>query len=187
MKKRKIAIFIFVLGMLLIVLGISILIYNNLINKKNEQKKLENNIIEKYDIFKKNVESFNELRNYYYSQVVDNLFTETVESDYDNWIVVLDDYTSKVDNVEKSSSYLKKQCVNKYHSNKDVTNKCDSFVIAYETVINYYTKNVVSFNAVLDEYRRENGIVDEESEIKNYSSKYNYVDVNSDGKFIGKD
>ena len=185
MKKRKIAVFMLVLGILLIVLGISILIYNEMTNKKQKQENLEKNVIEKYETFKNNVESFNETRSIYYSDVVENLFTETVEDEYKNWITILDKYTNKVDEVEKSSAYLKKECVNKYYSNKDVMNKCDSFVIAYETVINYYTKDIISFNEVIDKYHNEYD-KSKEKEINNYSSKYDYVDINLDGEFIEK-
>lgn len=183
MKKRKVAVLLLIFGIVLIALGIGIYIYDEVINTRQDKKQLQSNISENYEIFKKSVDYFNATRTTYYSEVVENLFPETVEDEYDNWITILDDYTKKVDEVEKSSSYLKKECINKYHSNKDITNKCNAFIIAYETVINYYTKDINSFNEVLTSYRRE---YDEKNEIKDYSSKYDYIDINLDGEFIGK-
>lgn len=185
MKKRKVAVILSILGFLLVVLGVSILIYKDFTNKKKNKEEIEENIVLEYNDFKEKVETFNEKRSIYYSDIASNLFTETVEGNYDDWNKFLDDYTKLVDDIEDNSNYLKDKCVNKYYSNKEVSNKCDSFVIAYETVINYYTKDIESFNEVLDEYRRENN-ESKESEIKDYVSKYNYVDINLDGEFIGK-
>ena len=143
-----------------------------------------NNIID--NNFIKKVESFNERRSSYYSEVASNLFTETVEDSYDDWILILDKYTESVDAVNDSSSFLKENCVNKHYSNSDIMNKCDAFIIAYETVINYYTKDILSFNDVIEEFRREKDLNDNDTNFKNYVSKYQYVDINSDGEFIGK-
>lgn len=187
MKKRNFAFFILILGSLLIILGISIFVCQEITTNKKNKVEIENTIIEKYEVFKNNVELFNEIRSKYYSEVNENLYPETVELEYENWLIILEDYTSKVDAVEKDSDYLKENCVNKFYSNKDVSNKCEAFVIAYETVINYYTKDIIAFNENLNAYRRENSVNEQESEIKDYISKYNYIDINSDGDFIGKD
>lgn len=186
MKKRKLAFLMLVFGMLFIIFGVIILVYQEIHSTKYGQKKVELTIIEENDNFRKKVDSFNEERSFYYNEVVSNLFSETVEDHYEDWILILDEYTAKVDSMEAASLYLKENCVNKYYSNRDVMNKCDAFVIAYETVINYYTKDILSFNEVLKEYRRENNLDEEDTEIKNYVSKYNYMDVNFDGEFIGK-
>lgn len=187
MNKRKFSLLILIFGILLIILGISIFIYQEITTNKKNQKQLENTITEKHEIFRNKVELFNEVRSKYYIEVNDNLYPESVESEYENWIVILDDYTAKVDEVEEESKYLKQNCIDKVYSNKEIMSKCDAFVIAYETVINYYTKDIISFNENIDTYYRQNTIDDKESKIKNYSSKYNYVDIDSDGNFIGKD
>ena len=187
MKNKKIAIFMLVIGTLLIVLGTSIIVYKEINNKKNEKQELENNIVNSYNKFRENVDLFESVRSSYYSDVVGDLYVETVKDNYTGWIATLNNYTDTVDKVDESSSYLKEECINKYFSNKDIKNKCESFVIAYETVVNYYTKDIIEFNELLGEYRNLNDETLEESEIKDYSLKYNYTDINSDGIFKGKD
>lgn len=187
MKNKKLAIFMLIFGILFIIVGIILLVCQEVKSNKNKQKEMELTILETHDDFRKKVDSFNELRSSYYSEVVSDLYVETVKDNYKDWVLILDKYTEKVDSIEETSTYLKENCVNKYFSNKDVMNKCEAFVIAYETVINYYTKDLIEFNEVLELYRTQNKVDLEKTDIKDYVSKYNYMDVNSDGKFIGKD
>lgn len=184
MKNKKLAVFALVVGILLIVAGLSVGIYTY-INKNNEEnKKYEDTILKEYDNFKVNTDTFNDMRSTYYNDVAKNLYPESVEEEYEKWVEVLKSYTESIDKVENSSNELKEECVNKYHSNEEIKNKCESFVIAYETVMNYYTKDIISFNETIDAYLND---VENEEKIKNYESKYNYTDINADGKFIGKD
>jgi len=186
MKKRKFAIIILVLAVVLISSGIGIFVYKEMSQSKKNKQEIENNIIKKHNQLEDKINAFNDIREKYYSDVNNNLYPESVESEYKNWLVVLDEYTSKVDEFEEASAYLKENCVNKFYSNKDVSNKCKAFVIEYETVINYYTKDIEAFNNNLNLYRTNNKIDEEESEIKNYSSRYNYIDIDTDGEFKGK-
>lgn len=186
MKSKKIAVIICIFGILLIIGGLSLGSCIYLVRQNKEHKRVEDKILVEYNIFKDNVESFNEFRNKnYYNEVATNLYVESVESEYESWVEVLNRYTELVDRVDNSSTFLKKNCVNKYYSNKNVKNKCDSFVIAYETTINYYTKDIFSFNDTITSYLKE--ISGEQENIRLYKQKYNYIDINLDGKFIGKD
>lgn len=185
-RKNIIAVIICVFGILLIIGGLTLTCFADIKKKNDKNRKMENEILAKYDIFKKNAESFNDFRSKtYYNEVSKNLYIESVESDYTSWIKVIEHYTDTVDKVEESSNFLKNNCVNKYYSNESVRNKCDAFVIAYETTINYYTKDIMYFNELISSYLKT---LEKESEtIKLYEYKYNYMDINSDGKFIGKD
>lgn len=185
MKNKKLAIFTLVFGILLIVAGLSLGIYNYTADKNEETKKIEDNILTQYETFKENTETFNDIRSTYYNDVAKDLYPESVEDEYDNWISVLGSYTEAIDKVEASSDKLKEECVNKFHSNDNVKNKCESFVIAYETVLNYYTKDIISFNETINLYLKN--LDKEQEKIQTYELKYDYMDINLDGKFIGKD
>lgn len=80
MNKRKFSLLILIFGILLIILGISIFIYQEITTNKKNQKQLENTITEKHEIFRNKVELFNEVRSKYYIEVNDNLYPESVES-----------------------------------------------------------------------------------------------------------
>lgn len=186
MKKRKYAIVVLVLAVVLISSGIGIFVCKKMSQIKKNKQEIENNIIEKHNQLENKINAFNEVRSKYFSEVNSNLYPESVETEYKNWIVILNEYTKKVDEFEEASAYLRENCVNKFYSNKDASNKCRAFVIEYETVINYYTKDIEAFNDNLDLYRTNNKINEEESEIKNYPLKYNYIDIDTDGEFKGK-
>lgn len=183
MKNKKIAIVILIVGILLIASGSALGIYTYVSENKEKTRKYEKNILDKYEEFKIKADSFNEVRTTYYNEVAKNLYPESVKEEYANWVTVLKNYTESIEQVEKSSDVLKQECVNKYHSNDDVKNKCQAFVIAYETVMNYYTKDIESFNETIQTYVANNG---NDEKIQSYESKYSYTDINSDGKFIGK-
>lgn len=181
--KKKIIIVFLILGFVLIVLGTTSLVLVNINRKNNEKKKIEETILNDHETFKEKTDKFNKIREKYYNDVVNDLYPELVEENYEKWITVLDEYTSIVDEVETSSNNLKSLCVNKYYSNKDISNKCEAFVIAYETVINYYVKDINAFNDDLEKYR--NTVEEEKEGIDNYKLKYNYSDINDDGDFKG--
>lgn len=182
---KKIPTIFLIVGILLVIIGISLTVFKVTNNDSKNKKEKENKILEEYEKFRNKVDSFNSSRDDYYNKVAKNLYPESVQNNYENWISTLDVYTKATDEVEEGSSYLKENCVNKYYSNNDVKNKCDAFVIAYETAINYYTKDVYAFNDNLNLYRRNN--INSNSNIIDYELKYDYVDIDSDGKFWGKD
>mgnify|MGYP004531853895 FL=1 len=182
---KKIPTIFLIVGILLVIIGISLTVLKVTNNDSKNKKEKENKILEEYEKFRNKVDNFNSSRDDYYNKVAKNLYPESVENNYENWISTLDVYTKATDEVEEGSSYLKDNCVNTYYSNNDVKNKCDAFVIAYETAINYYTKDVYAFNDNLNLYRRNN--INSNSNIIDYELKYNYVDIDSDGKFWGKD
>ena len=182
---KKIPTIFLIVGISLVIIGISLTVFKVTNNDSKNKKEKENKILEEYEKFRNKVDNFNSSRDDYYNKVAKNLYPESVENNYENWISTLDVYTKATDEAEEGSSYLKDNCVNTYYSNNDVKNKCDAFVIAYETAINYYTKDVYAFNDNLNLYRRNN--INSNINIIDYELKYDYVDIDSDGKFWGKD
>ncbi len=185
MKRKTLAIIISIIGFLLVVSGVTYFVYDNLHQKNEANKNMENSIIKDYEVFREKVDAFTQSRTTYHDNVIVNLFTETVESDYEKWLPILEEYTSSVDDVENSSSNLKDLCVNHYYSNEDIKNKCQSFVIAYETTMNYYTKDIMAFNETIKQYHTT--VTNSNENMKEYELKYNYTDINADGNFVGKD
>lgn len=180
MKKKVVIITLSVL----IVIGLvicTLLIIKKLDENKKAKKEIETKIVENYQIFRAKVEDFNEERKIYSNAVASDLFKESAYK-YEEWIKEIDKYTTAIKEVEKVSSYLKDNCVNKLYSKQDIKNKCDAFVIAYETAFNYYVKDMISFNESIEEFNKELKEKYEKIELE-----YEYVDINKDGKFYGKD
>ena len=179
MKKKLIIILVAIL-IALIIAGGGMLIYKQNREEKKEREKLYKNIAEQYKIFREKVEDFNSERHYYSDSVGSNLFPETVE-EYENWIKELDKYTEAVTEIQRNSDFLLKKCVNHYFSDRDTKNKCEAFVIAYETAVNYYVKDVTTFNKTMKELSTKN------NELKEYELSFEYVDIDDNGKYYGKE
>lgn len=182
---KKIPTIFLIVGISLVIIGISLTVFKTINNDNKSKKEKENKISEEYENFRNKVEKFNGVRDQYYNNVAKNLYPESVESDYADWIKDLDIYTTATDEVESVSNYLKVNCVDRSYSSNDVKNKCESFIIAYETTINYYVKDINAFNNNLVLYRRNS--ISSNDNIVDYESRYSYVDIDSDGKFWGKD
>ena len=173
---KKVAIVTLVLAIALIVTGNSLLVYNLMNKEELDLKKMTASIKKEYNIFKKDIESFNEKKEEYDEQVASNLFAETVE-EYDKWIEVIDSYTKTIDKIENDSHSLKQKCINKTYADEDIKNKCNAFVLAYEESINSYVKDIMGFNKELNDIK--NNL--KETKISEYDLSYDYVDINSDG------
>ncbi len=184
MKNKKIMIVLVIIAAVFVLIGLSFIVYRYFDQNKKEKQEIENQIIEDYEIFRKKTESFNEVRDTYYHQVANNLFLESVEEEYESWDGIIHQYTDAIDEVENNSIQLKNLCIAHYYAEENIQNKCSSFVIAYETAINYYTKDLKAVNELIQSYKKENK---EKEEIQEFSLKYDYIDLNSDGKFVGKD
>ena len=181
MKNRSIVIILVVIGVFCIVSGSSMMVYNTINEQNKNKKQAEELIVKGHSVFKNEIESFNQARTDFYEKVISDMFIETVEN-YDEWIKVIDEYTATVDKVEEKSKNLKGACVTKFYSSLDVRNKCDSFVIAYETAVNYYTKDIKAFNESIIDFNKNL-----DNKLNEYELKYEFTDINDDGKYYGKD
>ena len=179
MKKSVKIILIILLSLLVVgaVLFASISIINETKKDKKKKEKIENEIVNSFDGFKEAIESFN-IEWSTYNTLIKNDINKNTIYQYDGWILSLDTYTEAVDNVEKASTKLKKNCVNKYYVKHEVKNKCDAFVDAYEKAINSYVADIDDFNMKIEEINEKN-----KKELKTYESKYKNVDLNKDNTF----
>ena len=176
---KKISIALFIVALVLIVTGNSILVYQTVSKNGYNKEELQKNLTASLNNFKKKADDFSNVREEYSDNVESSIFVETID-EYDNWIKEIDNYTEMVEDIDKSSEYLKKVCLNHYYSEQEIKNKCDAFIVAYETMINYYVQDINSFNNNLDEISKELN-----KKLSGYNLKYDFTDINSDGKYIG--
>lgn len=175
-----------IIGTVLIFLGALLMVVDILKSQDKEKREQEKEILTYYTEFKKYASKFADKRQEYTEKVVENLYPESVNQEYKTWIEELDSYKNLVDKAIIPAKSLKKLCVGKVYSNKDIQNDCTAYVINYETIMNYFVKDVEEFNLFITDYLKEN----KSNEVKTYnldSKNYYYLDVDDDGKFIGKD
>ncbi len=145
---------------------------------RKERQQREREIVKSFEAFKEAAMSFGEDSVDYRSWIKDDINKDNIHS-YDGWVLSLDSMTSSVDDMEKASKLLKKNCVNNKYSNKDVQEKCDAFMEAYEEVINTYVVDVEDFNTKIAEIIEKT----KNEDLKQYELKYEKVDINKDNLF----
>lgn len=188
--KKKILIGILIIVVLAAIGGVTMVI----INKNEKDKKyeaLKQEIIENYDTFKKNVETFLENRTAVYEQINSVSYFTELSSKYNDIIDAYKKYEESLKVIEDNSTTLKEDCLN--HTFKstdtDVNNKVEAFIINYEQAFNYFINDVKNINDEIDQYNdwvKNVQVTTKYKTIAKYESTYTeYVDLNDDGVFKG--
>lgn len=170
-------------GILLVIFGI-ILYFVFEVKKENDSvHQGENQVIEYYSEYKTFAEETSTWRS---ENILTDRFIEEVNENYEEWISTYEEYKKKLKEHEEKAKELKNLCINKTYGSSDVTSKCDAFVIAYETLVNYYINDVNDFNALLKQYRDSDTIIDKKKDIEDFDKgPYEYVDINDNGEYTG--
>jgi len=185
-RKKKIIICV-VLGILLVFLGITFSVISILNEEKKDTQKKQDEIREKYRGFKEAADHFTEARKEYQTVISEDLYVESVEEEYEEWMEVFKNYQEVVDKVIENSKSLDKLCVGKKYPDQTVMANCQAYMINYETVMNYFVKDVEAFNEFMETYYTDYKGDKEKYPTYELQEKYHYIDINDDGKFIGKD
>ncbi len=185
-KKTKIIIGI-VVGIILVFLGItfSLVSMMNKEHKKTEQK--QNEIKSEYQGFKEAADKFTTARKKYQTVVENDMYIESVVEDYEDWVEAIKEYQDVVDNVIENTKSLDKLCIGKNYPDQNIMASCEAYMINYETVMNYFVKDIESFNEFMENYHNTNPENKEKYPTYELKENYHYIDINDDGKFIGKD
>lgn len=187
--KKKLALILLILGLLLLASGGALLVVNGFKNDKEELAKTMNIIVDDYENFRQKVENFSTLRENIYNDVMNSQYYAEVYTNYDTNIQNLQQYEKAVTEVETASKNLKNSCIGKTFNDQDVINKCNAFVINYEQSINYFINDIERFNTRIKEYNTwlKNQNDTKYQTLTEYNANYkDYVDINNDKTFSGK-
>ena len=79
---------------------------------------------------------------------------------------------------------MKDKCVDVLYPDVSVNNKCEAFVIGYEKAINSYVSDIKKYNENIKDY---NDVLEEnDTKIEEVKLTTNYIDVDGDRKYLGK-
>lgn len=152
------------------------------VSDANESKIL---IEKEYNKFKDILQSFNSEREIIYNDIFNNLYIENIKDNYDNWFINLEEYEKAVYKVFQYDTFLNKYCQNIIYNDSNIQSKCDSMLISYETVNNYYVKDINKWNKFVDSYNSSIDDIIFAKEKYDLKGK-NYIDYNDDGEYLGK-
>lgn len=186
-KRNKHIGIIILIGFLLIVTGIVSYIVINYNDDKAEVKKRMEVVLNTYDTFKSDVDNFNTIRDSIYSEIMQDMYYETLKNNDSNYKNLFEKYKESLKVVDKDYNKIKGKCINVLHPNASVNNKCEAMIVAYEEVVNNYVSDVKNYNKNIELYNnwiKENGNTLEE--LKEIELDRDYIDVNGDREYKGK-
>ena len=183
----------FILGLTFIIAGIIFSVTQvykeNRDKKRAEEAVIIDEIVKNYETFNTKAEEFSEKR----TDINDDMMKE------------LEDYEALLKEVDESGSYLKNNCISKTYSSADANHKCNTYIMNLEKSINSFVVDISFLNNKIDEYNewiktnKEEKIIVTEGKKKvqktivyenldKFSPKYykDYVDINNDGTYLGK-
>ena len=174
--------------------------------KRAEEILIIDEIVKDYETFNAKAEEFSEKR----TDINDDMSSYTsyylnMFQNYDDMMKELEDYEALLKEVDESGSYLKNNCISKTYSSADANHKCNTYIMNLEKSINSFVSDISFLNNKIDEYNewiktnKEEKIIVTEGKKKvqktivyenldTFSPKYykDYVDVNNDGTYLGK-
>lgn len=187
-KKRNKHLGIMILiGFLLIVIGIISYIIINYNDDQAEVKKRMDIVLNTYDTFKNDVNSFNTIRDNIYNEVLQDMYYETLKNNDTRFKELFNGYKESLEVIDKDYKKIEDKCINVLHPNADVNNKCEAMIVGYEEVVNTYISDVESYNKNITSYNsflKETNSTD--TSLEEIKLDRDYLDVNGDREYNGK-
>lgn len=188
--KKKLSIILGVIGVALIIFGIILSFISNVKKDQKEMNSRMDTIVTEYSKFEKNIEEFNKTRKSLHEEFLDKVYYETLTQNDTAYKTKLTDYETQVAKISQSTKTIREYCKDGiYYSSSDVNNKCNSFKLGYEEMvnsfvddINTYNKNITAYNKYLDDEGNTTSL-----KLETYQTKKTYIDYNNDGKYSGKE
>ena len=188
--KKKLSIILGVVGVALIIFGIILSFISNVKKDQKEMNSRMDTIVTEYSKFEKNIEEFNNTRKSLHEEFLDKVYYETLTQNDTAYKTKLTDYETQVAKISQSTKTIREYCKDGiYYSSSDVNNKCNSFKLGYEEMvnsfvddINTYNKNITAYNKYLDDEGNTTSL-----KLETYQTKKTYIDYNNDGKYSGKE
>ena len=186
-KNRHLGIMILI-GFLLIIGGIVSYIVINYNSDQAEVKKRMDEVVNAYEVFKTDVESFNSIRDDIYTNIItDNLYYQTLKDNDASYKEIFNNYNNSLEVIDKDYNKVKDKCINVLHPKADVNNKCEAIISSYEEVVNTYISDVKSYNSLIDSYNK--WLIDTNSsdtKLEKIKLDREYLDINGDREYNGK-
>ena len=183
---KKLGIMILI-GFLLIIGGIVSYIIINYNDDQAEVKKRMNAVIDAYDIFKSDVDSFNSIRDNIYTEVMQDTYYDTLKNNDAYYKDLFNSYKESLEVIDKDYSGVESSCINVLHPDSEVNNKCEAIIVGYEEVVNTYISDVNSYNELIDSYNKwldDNSSTD--PKLEKIKLDRDYLDINGDREYAGR-
>ncbi len=156
MKKNKVLIISLVIVVVVaLVLVLAITMYKDKKNTKNNMEIINKN----YELLKKQVAEYNDIRTKY-SELSSVLIMTEYEAKHEEFSDLLNEYNDVIKNIDTYIANIKLRC-NTIYPDSEINNICNGYEAMYDKMIDLYVDDVSKYNAFIDEYNEyKNTVLD---------------------------
>ena len=187
MNMKKLIYIFFTLGFVLLISGGFSSFLINLREDHQEVLRRMDDVSAIFEGFSTNTSIFEDYRDNLYTDVLGNVYYETMYSTDDAVKEKLDEYESIVDDLSKDTKKLDKLCGSVYYPEGEVNNMCVNYASIYEQVVNYFVTDINTYNENVQKYNEYQKAINSTLIVSKYKTKYQYIDYNGDKVFDGKE
>lgn len=186
-KLTKIAYCIMTLSFVFIISGGVSVFLNGLQKDRMATLKRMDEVTDQFEDFSANTSVFESFRDELYSNVLSNVYYDTMYITDRNVKSQLSNYESLVDELEKNTKKLDKLCGKNYFPDSAVNNRCVNYKSIYEQVVNYFISDIKVYNSNVEKYNTYQKSNNSIFILDGYKTTKKYIDYNKDGIYDGKD
>ncbi len=187
MNVRKLSYMFLSIGLILIISGG---FSSFLINLREDHQQVLRRMDDVSSIFEKfstNTSIFEEYRDELYTEVLGNVYYDTMYKKDNDVKDKLYEYEDIVNEVSDSTKELDSLCGNAYYPDSEVNNMCMNYKSIYEQVVNYYVTDINTYNENVTKYNDYQDVINSDLKVKKITTNYKYIDYNNDKVFDGKE
>ena len=187
MNTKRIAFVLMTLSFIFIMSGSVSSFVIGLKQDHEETFRREQEVNDEFEVFSTNTSVFEEFREELYTEILSNIYYDTMyqEDSYDK--NKLSNYEHLVDEMTKNTYNLNHLCEGIYYPTGSTNSKCGNYKLIYEQVVNYFVSDIATYNSNVkkyNDYQKEQNTL---FRISEYETKKDYIDYNEDNVFDGKE
>ena len=140
-----------------------------------------------FEGFSTNTTMFEDYRDELYTEVLGNVYYDTMYKTDETVKGKLNEYEAIVDGIKKDTKKLDSLCKHVYYPDSEVNKMCINYKSIYEQVVNYYVTDIHTYNDNVEKYNAYQDTIKKDLKIRKYHTEYDYIDYNGDKIFDGKE
>ncbi|MBP5678894.1 MAG: hypothetical protein J6X28_03605 [Bacilli bacterium] len=140
-----------------------------------------------FESFSTKTTHFEEFRDELYTEVLGNVYYDTMFVTDEKVKETLTEYEGIVDDITKDARILDGWCGNVYYPEATINNMCINYKSIYEQVINYYVTDIHTYNENVQKYNEYQSAIQSTFLVDPFQTKYQYIDYNHDNTYDGRE
>ena len=140
-----------------------------------------------FEEFSTNTSIFEEYRDNLYTEVLGNVYYDTMYKTDSDVKERIEEYEGIVDGIKENVNELNKLCSDVYYPDNNANSMCVNYKSIYEQVVNYFVTDIKTYNDNVKKYNDYQDAINSELKVKKYKTNYKYIDYNGDKVFDGKE